>query len=219
MNRNCDIIKDLLPLYADDVCTEESRKLVAEHLAECSECRKMLEKMGKGVTVEADADVNIMKRIKKRMRIEKMIVGLISLALVLALGLASLLLLGNTYCDMDLQKLSIGNDVKAEVDENGDLWLILNNYASTEDYLLPTVSDTNGRHLGVDKDFDASSKAGVGVTLMHRRIDSFSNTELSNDKEHMIKYINVDEKSIDRFFYYDQKSNTEYTLWERGNND
>ena len=46
MSKNCEIIKDLLPLYADDVCSEESRKLVAEHIAKCSECRAELEKMG-----------------------------------------------------------------------------------------------------------------------------------------------------------------------------
>ena len=36
----CEIIRDLIPLYLDKVCSEDSRKLVEEHLAECSECRK-----------------------------------------------------------------------------------------------------------------------------------------------------------------------------------
>ena len=34
----CEIIRDLIPLYLDKVCSEDSRKLVEEHLAECSEC-------------------------------------------------------------------------------------------------------------------------------------------------------------------------------------
>lgn len=37
---NCDVIKDLLPLYVDECCSEESEKLVAEHLATCENCRK-----------------------------------------------------------------------------------------------------------------------------------------------------------------------------------
>ena len=30
----CEIIRDLIPLYLDKVCSEDSRKLVEEHLAE-----------------------------------------------------------------------------------------------------------------------------------------------------------------------------------------
>ena len=36
---NCDIVKDLLPLYADDVCSGESRKAVEEHLNSCPDCK------------------------------------------------------------------------------------------------------------------------------------------------------------------------------------
>ncbi len=43
MKTHCDIIQDLLPLYADSACSAESAKLVEEHLAECSECAHMLE--------------------------------------------------------------------------------------------------------------------------------------------------------------------------------
>ena len=36
---NCEIIKDLLPLYADDVLSEESKAFVSEHLADCESCK------------------------------------------------------------------------------------------------------------------------------------------------------------------------------------
>ena len=42
MKYNCDLISDLLPLYKDDICSEASRKIVEEHLAECPDCKKML---------------------------------------------------------------------------------------------------------------------------------------------------------------------------------
>lgn len=44
MKLSCGVIRDLLPLYEDEVCCEESRALVEEHLAECAECRALLEK-------------------------------------------------------------------------------------------------------------------------------------------------------------------------------
>ena len=41
----CNVIQDLLPLYADDACSEESRRMVQEHLEECGECGRMLERL------------------------------------------------------------------------------------------------------------------------------------------------------------------------------
>lgn len=36
----CEIVRDLLPLYIDDVCMEGSRELVEEHLKNCEACRQ-----------------------------------------------------------------------------------------------------------------------------------------------------------------------------------
>lgn len=41
----CNVIKDLLPLYIDDCCSEESAKLVADHLVTCASCREEYEQM------------------------------------------------------------------------------------------------------------------------------------------------------------------------------
>ena len=45
MKKDCDVIRDLMPLYSDNICSESSRKLVDEHCAECGECSKMLKAM------------------------------------------------------------------------------------------------------------------------------------------------------------------------------
>ena len=42
MKTDCNVIRDLLPLYADEVCSKESRGLVDEHLAECPACTEEL---------------------------------------------------------------------------------------------------------------------------------------------------------------------------------
>ncbi len=43
----CDVIRDLLPLYADEACSEESGKMVEEHLQECPDCSSMLSRLRK----------------------------------------------------------------------------------------------------------------------------------------------------------------------------
>lgn len=45
MKTDCEIIRDLLPLYVDDICSEKSRELVDEHLRECAECSSLLDRL------------------------------------------------------------------------------------------------------------------------------------------------------------------------------
>lgn len=43
MNVNCDVIRDLLPLYAEGLASESSRKMVENHLESCETCKNELE--------------------------------------------------------------------------------------------------------------------------------------------------------------------------------
>ena len=75
MSVSCDIIRDLLPLYHDGVCSEDSKKMVEEHLANCKSCNDELEAMAQALNVnekynnlsDAEAVKNISKRWKKDM--------------------------------------------------------------------------------------------------------------------------------------------------------
>lgn len=42
MNEQCEIVRDLLPMYVDDVCSPASREMVGEHVKTCGECAAML---------------------------------------------------------------------------------------------------------------------------------------------------------------------------------
>jgi len=42
---NCNIVKDLVPLYIDGCCSEESEKIVEEHIKHCIDCKKLCEDM------------------------------------------------------------------------------------------------------------------------------------------------------------------------------
>lgn len=45
MKLSCEVIQDLLPLYREDMLSQESRSLVKEHIAECDRCRELLTRM------------------------------------------------------------------------------------------------------------------------------------------------------------------------------
>lgn len=69
---NCKIIRDLLPLYHDGVCSEESRAAVEEHLADCESCRRALEDMDAPLPAaeekRAEADAAVVERIAREWR-------------------------------------------------------------------------------------------------------------------------------------------------------
>lgn len=52
MKVSCDIIGDLLPLVAENIASEASRKLVEEHIMDCPDCREQYESLKKHDSVE-----------------------------------------------------------------------------------------------------------------------------------------------------------------------
>ena len=53
MNVNCNIIRDLLPLYAEGMASEESKALVDDHLRGCDSCTKELAELKKAPRIPA----------------------------------------------------------------------------------------------------------------------------------------------------------------------
>ena len=45
MKTDCEVIRDLLPLYADNACSVKSRAMVEEHLQECPDCRELVSRL------------------------------------------------------------------------------------------------------------------------------------------------------------------------------
>jgi hypothetical protein len=81
----CAIVKDLLPLYADEVCSFESKKFVAEHLNECDECCKELESFTLDVNTTSADEKKAVKTFKKKTE-RKVAVKIISVILVACIG-------------------------------------------------------------------------------------------------------------------------------------
>ena len=45
MSKQCEIIRDILPLYVDGVCSEASAQMVKEHLTTCADCNAIYQQM------------------------------------------------------------------------------------------------------------------------------------------------------------------------------
>ena len=94
---HCDIVKDLLPLYVDDVCSEKSKAAIEEHLKECEECRKCYEDLTKELPqVAADGSGKMseglfLETLEKKIHKEitrKMVITAVVMYVIFAIGLA-----------------------------------------------------------------------------------------------------------------------------------
>ena len=85
MKISCKIIEDLLPLYHDGVCSEESKIVEREHLKDCERCKDFLNTIT-NETFEMDVNSNIeesrvnsLKLLKKRLLRKNIIISLLSI--------------------------------------------------------------------------------------------------------------------------------------------
>lgn len=96
MKNECSYVRDVLPLYLENMVSEETSAFVKEHLENCPECAAELEAMKAGTKVEKIGSdmqntletevLKSMKAIRKRFRKKAFRVGAIIAVIIIALG-------------------------------------------------------------------------------------------------------------------------------------
>lgn len=156
MNISCKIIRDLLPLYHDNVCSDDSRALVDEHLKTCKECSDELRRMDESIGVEpkeADKET-VMRAISsawKKVKKKSFTKGIILTALICALlagafwGMTSWKVIPVPADALEVTELSELSDgaivFRLFVNDNKNLYFI--KFTATDDgsfYLTPMHS-------------------------------------------------------------------------------
>ena len=83
--KECKIIQDILPNYADKITSEETNEFIEEHIKECEECNKKLKSMNKEIndieTLEQKEEIKYLKGFKKRKRL------IIVMSILITLGI------------------------------------------------------------------------------------------------------------------------------------
>jgi predicted anti-sigma-YlaC factor YlaD len=78
---NCNIIKDILPLYVDGVVSDDTKEMVEEHLEHCEECKKEIELMKQELYIPVEKEASFIKNFKKKWRNKKIIISVLSILL------------------------------------------------------------------------------------------------------------------------------------------
>lgn len=130
MKISCEIIKDLLPLYHDNVCSNESRTIVEKHLLQCDTCKKYLDSMNGDLPqtyAEKSAEKaksDILKGIKKKLFRKNVMISAISVICAIAVLLGGFSLIFHYQMPISyengLVSVQMGNNGMPEVSFNGD---------------------------------------------------------------------------------------------------
>ena len=95
MKISCNVAGDLLPLYVDECCSDDSRLLLEEHLVECQACGEKYERMKRKDYLSTSAEAGAgqtahitayAKKIRRRRTIFRILASIVILLLALLLS-------------------------------------------------------------------------------------------------------------------------------------
>lgn len=168
----CGVIKDLLPLYHDDVCSEESKDIVEAHLSECDDCRSYYDQFDMKlpeITPDSDessalqTDLAIIRKVESRITLRILVIVSITVLIFTVGCIISTCIPEGTWNSIKASALKtfpvldtrISTD-KVEIKEvyrleSGHIYCTFNVHSYVTKYMAPpnVIKDTNGK-LAID---------------------------------------------------------------------
>ena len=120
MNRDlpCYVVSDLLPLYQDDILSEQTKKDVDKHLNECEECKKKMAVMKMKIDVQ-NTNVELKSNPLKKVRFYQKMLTCLGAVIAFILGAcAPIAILG-------LAVLERGEIATYQIERVKSLWYVL----------------------------------------------------------------------------------------------
>lgn len=195
MNRiTCDIIRDLLPLYIDGVCSADSRALAEEHLQSCPACKAEYEKLSHREFLYDAKEKEVLTELSKRWKKGKrktLFAGIV-------IALAAVLLVGFVVFGCSAKVIPADEVTVSSLSrlENGDLAFIL--------------QAADGTGIREFSHYEMDGK--LCITATTTRISFFSASESSQSGW----IINTQDTGIQQICYQDQNGAafTELPIWD-----
>lgn len=173
--KQCAVVRDLIPLVADEVASEESKAFVQEHIGDCENCRAYYEGMtaqlerSLSATPTQTAFESFCRKMKKQLRLRKLLKALIALILTVALLLGGAIVyrdrtqvwyqeMPEEWADAQLWRYSDGEIGIRITPREGKRWFSSYSceYADGIFYIDPTMPEWPLWYLGTDAVRDVS---------------------------------------------------------------
>ena len=87
MKVHCDVIRDLLPLYAENMASQASRELVEVHLRECDNCAREWNNLKNPGDIVGEPGLSGLKRVNKTIRSSRILAFAAAVLMLLSIGM------------------------------------------------------------------------------------------------------------------------------------
>lgn len=180
----CEIIRDLLPLYQDDICSEKSRIAIEKHMKECESCRTYLKRMECEIPIEVDEaegtneewnafrefSEKVSRKLNKRIVMACGVVFLICMMLTVALS-------SDAFQSYHLSRIA-AEDIKAEEVyelKDGRLYVHVKSKRRITGLSYPQTDMDTGTETAVGKDAVGATREQKNTVTYEVSMDSSIN--------------------------------------------
>lgn len=168
-NDECKIVRDLFPVFLDNLTDESTNHFIENHLSTCSECKEILKDMGNDIVLDKineKEEINYLKKIKLKQRVK---LSFISIALLIFAVVSVIFSVFIATCDLEIY----GDDGKIDYMETFKAWLGFNKYVETfpntevSNILITWVDETHPNKIQTSKiyTFNASNNICIGCKV------------------------------------------------------
>lgn len=84
MKVSCNVIKDILPLYAEDMVSKDTKELVDGHICDCESCKQELDQIKKASEIPLCSGNETFKKVNKMIRVRR--IRAVALAVLIMLS-------------------------------------------------------------------------------------------------------------------------------------
>lgn len=186
----CAIIQDLLPLYIDEVVSQETKEVVKEHLQTCAVCQTEYEAMIRELFIPAEESIPMFKILHKKWRKKQWKLALTSVVTTIAI------LLGSYMAVFYVEKVIPYSEEWLQIEQGESNQLV--SYYDGKDY--STRYETHPMTLNIDGQQKNVSFIYYTQTIAESPERSFLTRE-KNDSEQWRTSAFTDSEKIDAIYY------------------
>ncbi|MED4452180.1 zf-HC2 domain-containing protein [Metabacillus fastidiosus] len=188
----CTIIQDVLPLYIDEVVSQDTKEMVEEHLQYCEECQKEYEIMKQELYIPAENKASIFKKINRKWRKKKVKISIISVLLT------AIILLGAFSYVVYYETVIPYSENLVKIEKQNDNQLVSRYYGES----YAAVHETHPMRLEID-----GEEKNVSFIFYTQTIAESPSRNLINNEKHLKgqEYISTlpESEKIDAVYYVD----------------
>lgn len=212
MKKECNIIRDLLPNYIENLVSKDTKEYIEKHINECSDCKNVLEIMQEGKNREIDKEreeekieLDYLKKYRRKMFMPKV------LAVIGIIAVIIFVIIGGNFSVNYMRYTSIAKNIKESSEKMKDLnnystyMIYYNDNKETGEIELAHAEEyyyKDGKYKQVNKWFEGNKAKDVMEAVGNGDIISIEYGEV--DKDQKIK-VYPKENKLNYFSAYSEK--------------